>query len=128
MTMPTKFFVFLMSKPERKNAIFFKYHSGKSGMPTKTGINLYPFGYEMPGRSIGSDFAYNFNGKRTDKWNGDNGSYLDFGARIHDARLGRFFTPDPAKSGWSFEAPYIFAGKTPIQAIDENGEKIYFVN
>jgi hypothetical protein len=42
MTMPTKFFVFLKCKPERKNAIFFKYHSGKSGMPTKIGHKLIP--------------------------------------------------------------------------------------
>ena len=83
----------------------------------------------MPGRSPGNTaYPFTFNGQRDDKWNGNNSSQVDFGARIHDARLGRFFTTDPAKSGWSFEAPYIFAGNTPIQAIDKNGEKIYFIN
>ncbi len=90
--------------------------------------DYYPFGYEMPARSFGNQYPNNFNGQRDDKWDGNGGNYLDFGARIHDARLGRFFTPDPARSGWSFESPFIFAGNTPIQAIDIYGEKIYFVN
>ena len=37
-------------------------------------------------------------------------------------------TTDPAHCGWTFESPYIFAGNTPIVAMDKKGEKIYFVN
>jgi RHS repeat-associated protein len=82
----------------------------------------------MPGRSIGNDFAYNFNGKRTDKRNGDNGSYLDFGARIRDARLGRFFTLDPKAGFYPNYSPYLFAGNNPISFVDEEGEGPRFSN
>ncbi len=84
--------------------------------------DYYPFGWEMSGRSFGTDFAYNFNGQRTDKWNGDNGSYLDFGARIQDARLGRFFTIDPKSGRYPNYSPYLYAGNRPIDAVDYEGE------
>ncbi len=83
--------------------------------------DYYPFGWEMSGRSFGTDFAYNFNGKRTDKWNGDNGSYLDFGARIQDARLGRFMSMDAHKAYYPSYSPYSFAADDPISLVDVDG-------
>jgi hypothetical protein len=38
--MPTNFFVFLKPNPKKENAIFFKYDTGKTGMPTKIGHKL----------------------------------------------------------------------------------------
>ncbi len=86
----------------------------------------------MTGRNIGTDFAYNFNGKRTDKWNADNGSYLDFDLRMYDARLGRFMSHDFIAGLFPDLSPYQFASNNPILNIDldglegENANKIVF--
>ena len=56
------------------------------------------------------------------------GNSVDFGARIHDPRLGRFLSIDPRYKEFPFMSPYLFAANTPIQAIDENGEGPTFTN
>lgn len=89
--------------------------------------DFFAYGGQTPGRkynTTASDFG--FNGKREDVELYGEGNSYDFGARLFDPRLGRFMRPDPARSGWSFESQYAFAGNTPIWAIDKNGEKIYF--
>ena len=91
--------------------------------------DYYAFGSPMNGRQFNSNASVNgFNGMRKDDEIAGSGNDYDFGARIYDSRLGRFLTTDPAKSGFPFESPYVFAGNTPIQAIDVNGERIFFVN
>lgn len=55
------------------------------------------------------------------------GNSLDFDNRIYDSRLGRFLSLDRLTAQFPWQSPYIFAGNTPIQAIDKNGDKIYFV-
>ncbi|MDZ4822694.1 MAG: hypothetical protein SH856_04485 [Flavobacteriales bacterium] len=51
--------------------------------------SYYPFGMEMPGRSVSSpDYSYGFNGMEKDtEWNGTSSTY-HFGARIYDGRVG----------------------------------------
>jgi RHS repeat-associated protein len=79
---------------------------------------------QMPGRtfaaSASTKFRYGFNGKELDNdiAQGD----LDFGARIYDSRLGRFLTLDPMMKTYPSETPYIFAGNTPIGAVDVDGK------
>ncbi len=84
-----------------------------------------PFGMEMPGRAYGSStsplYRYKFNGKeRIYEINGRYHQY-DYGMRIYDDRLGRFFSVDPLTSSYPYYTPYQFAGNTPIQAIDLDG-------
>ena len=62
----------------------------------KMGVNYYPFGSIMPGRSYNSgDYRYSFNGYEKDLDLNDNGNTLDFGARIYDSRVGKFLSIDP---------------------------------
>ena len=76
----------------------------------------------MPGRSPGNTaYPFTFNGQRDDKWNGNNSSHVDFGMRIHDARLGRFFSEDPFKKFIHNKSSYAFAGNSPIAFVDYNG-------
>ena len=79
----------------------------------------YPFGMEMPGRNYNpTDYAYDFNGKRTDRELKD---WQDYGMRMYMKRLGRFPTPDPLTKEYPELTPYQFASNTPIQAIDVDG-------
>ncbi|MCB0510075.1 MAG: hypothetical protein KDC82_04870, partial [Bacteroidetes bacterium] len=78
----------------------------------------------MPGRSFTSEsYRYGFNGMEKDgeEWTGNDGSHLDFGARIYDSRLGRWFARDPLEDNYPFASPYQFAGNTPIWCIDLDG-------
>lgn len=45
----------------------------------------------------------------------------DFGARMYDARLGRFLSVDPMFSDFATLSPYQYASNTPIMAIDLGG-------
>jgi RHS repeat-associated protein len=80
----------------------------------------------MPGRkypAAGGLYRYGFNGKENDNdiSEGD-GNTSDFGARMYDTRLGRFFSIDPRAREFAFWSPYSFAGNNPIRFTDENGE------
>ena len=95
-------------------------------------MDYYPFGMMMPDRQwyAGSDssIAVNgFNGMRKDNDVNGVGNSLDFGARIYDSRLGRWFSTDPAEMEFPAEAPYLFAGSSPLQFTDIGGLSKYKV-
>ncbi|MCF6405535.1 hypothetical protein L3C95_21705 [Chitinophaga filiformis] len=51
------------------------------------------------------------------------GNQQDYGMRVYDPRLGKFLSVDPLTKGYPWYTPYQFAGNTPIQAIDLDGEE-----
>lgn len=79
----------------------------------------------MPGRkfSTGSDYRYGFNGKEIDNDVKGERNQQDYGMRIYDPRLGKFLSLDPLAKQFAWYSPYHFAGNTPIQAIDLDGEE-----
>ena len=76
----------------------------------------------MPERFGGGDYKYSFNGMEKDDEVKGSGNHLDFGARCYDSRLAKFMSLDPDAYKYPFMSPYCYAGNTPIQAIDANGE------
>jgi RHS repeat-associated protein len=82
------------------------------------GVELAGWGYV----SVDS-YRYGFNGMECDDEIHDGRNSYDFGARIMDPRLARFFTPDPAEIEFPWQSTYMFAGNSPIQFIDEEGER-----
>lgn len=67
-------------------------------------------------------YRFGFNGKEKDDEVKGSANSLDFGARIHDPRIGRFLSLDPSMDEFPFMSPYCFAGNNPIAYIDVNGE------
>jgi hypothetical protein len=51
------------------------------------------------------------------------GNFQDYGMRMYNPRIGRFFTVDPLTKSYPELTPYQFASNTPIQAIDLDGEE-----
>lgn len=91
-------------------------------------VNIYDysaFGVMLDGRTMESDFVrVSFNGmERDDDVKGRGNSY-DFGARMLDSRVGRFLSLDPFKVRFSHQSPFLFAGNTPIMAVDHVGDSI----
>lgn len=75
----------------------------------------------MPGRTYASQstYRYGFNGqeKSDEIALGD----LDFGARIYDARIGRFLSVDPLASSFPWQSPYCAMDNDPINKNDPTG-------
>ncbi|MFY0675624.1 MAG: RHS repeat-associated core domain-containing protein, partial [Bacteroidia bacterium] len=69
-------------------------------------------------------YRYGFNGmERDDEWKGTGNAY-DFGARIYDARLGRWLARDPLEAKYSDLSPYNFGANNPVHFVDPDGERI----
>ncbi len=58
--------------------------------------------------------------EKDDEMKGSGNSY-DFGARIYDPRVGRFFSVDPFGNMYPNESKYLFGGNNPIKLIDYQG-------
>jgi RHS repeat-associated protein len=86
--------------------------------------DYYPFGMLQPDRkwSLGN-YRYGFNGKENDNEVKGEGNQQDYGMRVYDPRIGKFLSVDPLMQSYPWYTPYQFAGNTPIQAIDLDGEE-----
>jgi RHS repeat-associated protein len=83
-----------------------------------TVTDYYTFGSTMPGRQFNSNsYKYGFNGKENDNETGTQ----DYGMRIYNPALGRFFSIDPLVGKYPYYSPYHFAGNNPIWASDLDG-------
>ncbi|MDB5272088.1 MAG: conserved repeat domain protein [Chitinophagaceae bacterium] len=85
--------------------------------------NYYAFGMSQPLRTYNaSDYRYGFNGMEKDDEVKGSGNSYDFGARIYDPRLGRFFTTDPNQKQSPDQSPYAAFNGNPILYIDPTGK------
>lgn len=82
--------------------------------------DYYAFGkrWDDPDRPV-SDNRYLFNGKEA-QIIGATG-WLDYGARMYDPELGRWFVPDPLAEVYYGTSSYAYVRNNPILRIDPNG-------
>jgi len=80
-----------------------------------------PFGSSLNTRSFsaGSGFRFGFNGKENQGELSDDD--YDYGARIYDGRLGRWFSVDPKFEKYSWQSSYAYYANSPVEVIDYNG-------
>ena len=83
-------------------------------------INYYPFGKRWDAADLPiSGNRYLFNGK---EWQATGAvNLLDYGARMYDPNLGRWFVQDPE---YQSANPYAFCYNNPVRFIDPDGRKI----
>ena len=67
-------------------------------------------------------YRYGFNGKEKDNETYGGGNAVDFGERIYNSRIGRFFSRDPLNYYFPYMSPYAFCENNPINLIDIKGE------
>jgi RHS repeat-associated protein len=78
----------------------------------------------VPGRygtSITNGHRYGFQGQEQDNELKGEGNSLNYTYRMHDPRIGRFFTTDPLEAKYPWYTPYQFSGNKPIQFIELEG-------
>ena len=83
--------------------------------------DYYPFG----ARHVRSDYAqstnrWKYNGKEL-QTTGELG-YLDYGARMYDAGLGRWFCADPEAESRFVLTPYHYCSNNPLLLVDKDGK------
>lgn len=93
-------------------------------------VDYYAFGGALPGRTASSNsYRYGFNGKEMEnELHGNAGDAYDFGARVYDARLGRWMSCDPLEKKYPSFTPYNFAINCPLLFIDPNGKEFTYAD
>ncbi len=88
----------------------------------KSYSDYYPFGAVMPGRNGNStDYRFGFQGQvKDDEIKGANNS-LNYKYRIHDPRVGRFFSVDPLTAEYPWNSPYAFSENRVIDGVELEG-------
>lgn len=80
----------------------------------------------LPNRHANTgDYRYGFNGMELDNELKGEGNSCDFGQRMYDPRVGRWFRTDNVNKPWL--SPYQFASGNPINYVDGDGnDEIHF--
>ena len=92
---------------------------------TVTYTDYYPFGYPMPGRSsYMGGYRYFFNGQEGDDEVLGEGALHAFEYRMHDTRIGRFWSVDPLAGKFPWNSVYAFAENRVVDGRELEGLEV----
>ena len=87
--------------------------------------DYYPFGQLVPNRHGSSNsYKFGFNGKEMDNELKGEGNSYDFGDRMLDPRIGRWFAPDKMEGKYPSMSTYNAFADNPMFFIDPDGNDI----
>lgn len=84
--------------------------------------DYYPFGMLVPTRHGSSNaYRYGFQGQEKDDEIKGEGNSINYTFRMHDPRIGRFFSVDPLTREYPYYTPYSFSGNKVIASVEFEG-------
>ena len=86
--------------------------------------DYYPYGYPIRERCFSrEDYRYGFNDKENDNEVYEPSTFQDYGFRMYDTRVARFWGVDPLYRIYPWYSSYQFAGNKPVLFIDKDGQE-----
>ncbi|GIV44930.1 MAG: hypothetical protein KatS3mg035_2053 [Bacteroidia bacterium] len=109
------------------------YTDKKSWQQNKFALNVsssqdyYPFGAVMEGRNLEiTNYRFGFQGQEGDDEVFGKNNLWAYKYRLHDARLGRFFSVDPLEKNFPWNSSYGFSENCVISCIELEGAERYY--
>ncbi|MBC8884602.1 hypothetical protein H9X57_18175 [Flavobacterium piscinae] len=111
-------------KAKNEHFFFFFVRYVLINKATYDDLDYYPFGMLIPNRfeSI-DDYRYGFQGQEKDDELKGEGNSLNYKYRMHDTRIGRFFTVDPLARTYAHNSPYAFSENRVLDGIELEGRE-----
>ena len=92
----------------------------------RTCTDYSPFGVELEGRTVSGGYRFGFQNQELDYEMKGVGNSVNYTFRMHDPRLGRFFTSDPLYKNFPWNSTYAFSENIPINAVELEGKQRYY--
>ncbi|GIW60936.1 MAG: hypothetical protein KatS3mg087_2002 [Patescibacteria group bacterium] len=98
------------------------WNNGKFALNVSSSQDYYPFGSVMEGRNLEiTNYRFGFQGQEGDDEIFGKNNLWAYKFRLHDARLGRFFSVDPLADKYPFYSVYQFSGNRLIDKVELEG-------
>jgi|GEM_PF-2772166 len=89
----------------------------------------FPYSSPELRRMYSSDnYRFGFNGQEMDNEIKGEGNSINYKYRVHDPRLGRFFSIDPLAAKYPHNSPYAFSENRLIDGIELEGLEVHLLN
>jgi RHS repeat-associated protein len=93
----------------------------------RTCSDYSPFGVELDGRTVSGGYRYGFQKQEKDNEIKGEGNSVNYLFRMHDQRLGRFFSVDPLMNNYPFNSSFAFGQNNLIASIELEGKQALMI-
>jgi RHS repeat-associated protein len=94
----------------------------------RTCSDYSPFGVELDGRMVSGGYRFGFQNQEKDDEVKGEGNSVNYMFRMHDPRLGRFFSVDPLSPKYPYNSTYAFSENRLIDGVELEGLEVKSVS